>query len=266
MPTTTTTLTITLPGVGDVPLTVSDQGAGRPILLLHGGGGLRTVADFAGRLAGDPGLAARLVVPAHPGFEGTARPASLATVGGLASLYAGLLESLDLRDVVVIGNSIGGWIAAEMATLELPRVAGYVLVDAVGIHVDGHPVVDFFSLSLAEVADYSYYEPDKWRIDPSALPPAAQQAMAGNRAALEAYAGREMTDPTLRGRLAGVRTPTLVVWGEADRIADPGFGRAFAAAIPGAGFELLRHAGHLPQLEAPDDLARVIRGFVSSTG
>jgi pimeloyl-ACP methyl ester carboxylesterase len=73
-----------------------------------------------------------------------------------------------------------------------------------------------------------------------------------------------MTDPTLAGRLSGVRTPTLVVWGEADRIGDPGFGRAFAAAIPGAEFTMLAGAGHLPQIETPDALIGTVWAFADA--
>jgi pimeloyl-ACP methyl ester carboxylesterase len=258
------TLTVTLPQIGGVPLTLDDQGTGRPILLLHGGGGLRTVIDFARLMADDTGF--RVLTPTHPGFEGTDRPDKLETVRGLAVLYAGLLETLDLRDVIVVGNSIGGWIAAEMAVLDLSRVTSFVLVDAVGIEVEGHPVVDIFSLPLTEIADYSYYEPDKFRIDPAVLPLPLQKAMAANRVALQTYAGREMTDSTLSGRLAGVRSPTLVVWGESDRIADPEFGKAFASAIPDARFELLSRTGHMPQLETPEELMSVIRSFATKPG
>jgi pimeloyl-ACP methyl ester carboxylesterase len=95
-------------------------------------------------------------------------------------------------------------------------------------------------------------------LDPAALSPDQQQVMAGNRAALEAYAGRSMADPTLRGRLPAIAVPTLVVWGVADRIVSPEHGRIYAGAIPGARLELVEKAGHLPQLEAPDALAALV--------
>jgi pimeloyl-ACP methyl ester carboxylesterase len=82
-------------------------------------------------------------------------------------------------------------------------------VDAVGIEVPGHPVADFFSLTLDQVFQLSY---------------------------------------------CNLELPALVVWGECDRIADPDYGRAFAAAIPGARFQLLTGAGHTPQLETPGQL------------
>lgn len=80
----------------------------------------------------------------------------------------------------------------------------------------------------------SYYDPGKFRIDPAALPPAVQAAMPGNRASLAVYAGTAFADPGL----AAITVPTLVAWGEADRICDPDYGRAYAAAIPGAQYQI----------------------------
>ena len=243
-------------------LTVTERGEGRPVLLLHGGGGIRTVASWADQFAAAEPV--RVLTPVHPGFDATTRPAGLDSIAALAALYVALLDSLDLTGVTVVGNSIGGWIAAEMALLHSPRVSGYVLVDAVGIEVPGHPVADFFALTPAELAARSYHDPATYGIDPAALPPQVRAALAGNRVALEAYAGRTMTDPSLAGRLGAVRAPVLVVWGEADRIADPDHGRALAAAIPGAEFTLLPSTGHLPQIETPDALSKVVGAFATA--
>lgn len=240
---------------------IEERGTGRPVLLLHGGGGPQTVAPFGVRLAAE--LPAHVVVPTHPGFGGTSRPDDLTTIAGLAELYADLLDRLDLEDVLVIGNSIGGWIAAELALLDSPRIAELVIVDGVGLQVQGHPVVDFFSLTLPEVADFSYHDPDAFRIDPSTLPPEAQAQLAANRATLAVYAAA-MEDPTLQTRLAAITVPTTVIWGDADRVADPTYGQAYADAIPGARFELLPNTGHLPQLESPDLLLKVLSSTAGS--
>jgi len=258
----TTTHTLTVASIGPVDVTLDDRSNGRPVLLLHGGGGPQTVAGFADLLSStEP---ARVITPTHPGFGGTPRPETLTTIRGLAATYAALLDELGLVDVTVIGNSIGGWIAAELALLGGARLSGLALVDAVGIEVSGHPVADFFSLTMAQVAQLSYHNPAGFRIDPAALPAAAQATMAGNRAALAVYGGTSMTDPTLRGRLAGSTVPTLVLWGESDRIVDPAYGRAYAAAIPGARFQLLPATGHLPQIETPDQLLNPIWDFAAT--
>jgi pimeloyl-ACP methyl ester carboxylesterase len=256
---TTTTHTVNLDGVGPVDITVDEQGQGRPFLLLHGGGGPNTVASFAELLATARG--ARAVSPIHPGFAGTSRPEALHTVGGLAALYVALLDQLDLNDVTVAGNSVGGWIAAEMALLGSPRVSSAVIIDAAGIDVPGHPIADFFSLTLDQVFQLSFHNPGPFRIDPSTLPPAAQAIAAGNRAALATYAGTSMSDPSLAGRLSGLQVPTLVLWGDSDQIVDPDYGRAYAAAIPTARFQLLKDTGHLPQMETPDQVLDAIWGW-----
>ena len=252
----TTTCTVILPGADPVDVAVSDYGDGQPFLLLHGGGGPDTVAGFGELFAKTHHV--RVIVPTHPGFGGTARPAALTSIPGLAALYVALIDQLGTDDVTVIGNSIGGWITAEMALLASPRISGAVLVDAVGIEVPGHPIADFFSLTMDQVFTLSFHNPGPFRIDPATLPPVAQAIVAGNRAALATYAGAAMSDPTLAGRLARLQLATLVLWGDSDRIAGPGYGRAYAAAIPTARFQLLKDTGHLPQLETPQQLMDAI--------
>jgi pimeloyl-ACP methyl ester carboxylesterase len=243
--------TVIIPGREPVPLTVDQYGTGRPILLLHGGAGPISVAGFARLLAERAPV--RVITPTHPGFGGTPRPDWLDRPSGLAEVYRALLDQLDLTDVTVIGNSVGGWIAAELALLHSPRVDRLILIDAVGVDVPEHPVLDIFPMSLSELADFSYHTPDAFRIDESTMSDAQRAGLAANRAALRTYGG-SMTDPSLRERLAAVTVPTLVIWGESDRVVTPDYGRAFAAAIPGARFELLPATGHVPQIETPESL------------
>jgi pimeloyl-ACP methyl ester carboxylesterase len=258
--TTPTTRLLSVAGIGPVEVTLSEQGRGRPFLLLHGGAGPQSVTGFAALLAESHQV--RVITPIHPGFGGTPRPESLSSPAELAAVYIELLNQLGLEDVVVVGNSVGGWIAAEMALLGSSRIGAVILVGAVGIEVDGHPVADFFSLNMDQVAELSYYDPDPFRIDLSTMAPAQQELMAGNRATLAAYAGTEMADPTLRTRLAAADYPTLVLSGESDGIADPEYGRAFADSIPGARFQVLPHTGHMPQIETPKQLMATVMEFV----
>lgn len=252
---------LTQDGLGPVEVTLTETGVGHPVLLLHGGGGPATVAGFASLLASS--CDARVLAPVHPGFAGTPRPEALTRIAELASTYVALLDDLDLTGVTVVGNSIGGWIAAEIGLLGSPRVSGVVLVDAVGLDVPEHPVADFFSLGFPELAQLSYYTPDAFRIDPTTMSPQARQDMAGNRAALAVYAGDpSMVDPTLLGRLLALSVPTLVVWGDSDRIVTPEHGQAYAAAVPGARLVVLPRTGHLPQLESPQALRDVVWSFV----
>ena len=98
--------TVPVDGVGPVEVTVTERGTGAPVLLLHGGAGPRSVDTFADLLAGTRPV--RVLTPTHPGFDATPRPPALDGIGALAQLYAGLLDELDLVDVTVVGNSIGG--------------------------------------------------------------------------------------------------------------------------------------------------------------
>ena len=257
----TSTVSVRTGELGEVPVTMTRRGTGRPVLLLHGGGGPFTVSSYADQLADE--RPAQVIVPVHPGFGGTPRPDGLTTIAQLAVLYAELLVELDLDDVAVVGNSIGGWIAAELSLLGSPRVAHVALVDAVGIEVPGHPVADFFSLSFPELARLSYHDPARFQIDPSQLSAAALELMAVNRATLATYAGSAMTDPTLAGRLGAASISTLVVVGEDDRIVDPDYGQAYSNAIPGSRFHVLRDSGHLPQLETPAALTAVLWPFLT---
>ncbi|MFI6933838.1 alpha/beta fold hydrolase [Streptomyces sp. NPDC050287] len=261
MTSTVRTITLSLDS-GDIDLsfTVDERGDGHPVLLLHGGGGPQTVTGFAGLLAEQ--RPARVITPVHPGFGGTARPDWLTDVSTLAQVYVRLLDELGLRGVTVVGNSIGGWIAAEIALLGSDRISGVVLVDAAGIQVPGHPVADPFTLTPAELSALSFHDVEKFRIDPSTFSDEQRAVAAANRAALEVYSGpHAMADPTLRERLAKVTSPALVVWGESDRVVDTEYGRAYAAAVPGAGFEVLPRTGHMPQIESPGQLLPVVWDF-----
>ena len=240
--------TTTVHDLGRASVTVLERDRTQPFLLLHGGAGPFSVAPFADLLADR--RHARVIVPTHPGFAGTPRPDNLAGIAALAELYADLLDRLDVRDVTVIGNSIGGWIAAELALLGSPRVSGLVLVNAVGIDVPEHPITDVSTITPDQLRRLSFHDPDRFPPDPTRPGP--------DLATLAAYTGMRMTDPGLRDRLAGLDLPVQVVWGESDGIAVPAYGRAFAEAIPGARFTLLPGAGHLPQLEAPEALLAAI--------
>ena len=156
---TTATHTVTLDGIGPVPVTVTERGAGRPFLLLHGGAGPQSVDGFAALLASS--WPARVLTPLHPGFGGTPRPDGLTTIRGLGRLYVQLIEDLGLTGVTVVGNSIGGWIAAEIALLDSPRISHVVLVDAAGLRLDAYPVPDFFSLSLDRASSGSAWTPSR---------------------------------------------------------------------------------------------------------
>ncbi|WP_225732099.1 MULTISPECIES: alpha/beta fold hydrolase [unclassified Nocardia] len=250
-PTRTEIHTLTTDPVGHVEITVADHDRTRPFLLLHGGGGVSTMTGFADLLA--ERTHSRVLVPTHPGFAGTPKADGLTDVRALAKAYVALLDRLGLSDVTVLGNSFGGWLAAEIALQASPRVSGAVLVDAIGIEVDGHPMTDVRGKTIDEIRALSWHDPHKAPIAPEGGTGPSPDVLA-----LIGYTGPAMTDPTLAARLAAIDVPVHVIWGESDRIADPDYGKAYAAAIPGAAFTLLPHTGHLPQVETPEELLGAI--------
>jgi pimeloyl-ACP methyl ester carboxylesterase len=238
---------------------ISDAGAGRAVLLLHGGGGTATVFGLFQTLA----ATMRVILPTHPGFDGTPRPADMDSVAQLAHFYLKLLESLGLDNVIVIGSSIGGWIASEMALADGSRLKGLVLMNAVGIQVPGESLTDVSRLTRPELIRLASHNPDLILANSPPPTPERLAILASNAAALAAYdQNTAMMAPGLRERLASVTTPALVLWGESDGIASPAYGNAYAAAFANGKFEAIPEAGHLPQIEQPACVLEHIGKFI----
>jgi len=245
----------------DLQVTIDQQGQGRPLLLLHGGGGPPSMGPLPSALSAD----FEVIAPVHPGFAGTPRPDWYTGIDDIALTYLQLLEQRNLRDVLVIGSSIGGWIASEMAVRDHERITGTVLLNAVGINVQGIELADFFSLTPQELIAYSFHNPAA-APDPTKLPQQARDIQAANAATLAVYAREPyMHDPKLRRRLALVPTPVLAIWGQSDQIAPEPYGRAYAASFPNGRFEPIPEAGHLPHLEQPEQVLQAILRFADQT-
>jgi pimeloyl-ACP methyl ester carboxylesterase len=241
-------------------LVIDDSGAGPPVLLVHGGGGPDTVKPIADHLTAGH----RVLSPTLPGWNGAPRPPWMTTIGDYADALSDRLGQLGLSDVVVIGSSLGGWIAAEMAAGDRAgRLRGAVIVDGAGITVEGEPITDFFSLTPREVAERSWHDPDRYFVDPSTFPPERAAMQQANMKTM-ALVARDMSDPELRGRLGAVRIPVLAIGGDSDRIFTPGYGRAYASSFASGRFALVADAGHLPQLEQPTATLALIDDFLQS--
>jgi pimeloyl-ACP methyl ester carboxylesterase len=247
----------------DVPsdgLVIDEAGSGRPVLVLHGGGGPRTIAPIFERLAGG----AHVLAPTLPGWNGADRPERLATATDYADALLDHLRRADLTGVVVIGSSLGGWLTSEMAGRDRDgRITGVVIIDGAGILVENEPIVDFFSLTPREVAERSWHDPDRFYVDPATIPAEQSEVQQANMATM-AEVFRSMYDPGLRVRLSEVTIPALVIWGDSDRIFTPGYGRAYADSFADGRFELVRDAGHLPQLEQPGPTLALIEKFLTA--
>ena len=242
-----------------------ERGRGRPLLFLHPEIGIASDAPVLDRLA----ERAHVIVPSHPGFGVSELPKYFTSVDDLAYFYLDLLDVLDLAETVVVGVSLGAWIAAEIAVKSTQRLSHLVLANAVGIKVgdrETRDIADIFALTEDKLNALAYFDQKLGERDYKTMPEAEVRIAARNREATARYAWSPyMHDPKLKGRLHRIRIPTLFLWGAADRIVPESYGRAYCAAIPGARFELIARAGHFPHLEAPDEFARRVFAFVEGS-
>jgi len=241
-----------------------DRGRGRPILFLHPHIGLDPCAPVLDLLA-DGG---RLIAPSHPGFGHSERPAGVTTVDDLAYFYLDLMDALDLRDALVVGVSLGAWIAAAIAVKSTARMARLVLANPVGIKVgdrETRDILDIFAMQEGEFLDQAFADPAAGKRDYRAMTDDEVTVAARNREAAALYTWSPyMHDPKLKGRLHRIRIPTLVLWGSADRLVGEAYGRAFCAAVPGATFETLADAGHFSHIEQPKAFAARALAFAEA--
>ena len=239
-------------------------GDGPPLLFLHGAGA-------GGRwLAFQDALARRFTVlsPVHPGHGGSPSAEWIEEVGDLAFLYLDLLDALRLDRVHLVGASLGGWIAAEIAVMASSRLRSLVLIDPVGIKVDGWIYPFLFGMELPEVVATIFHRPEA----ALALAPRDQSVdtlveLYRQNAALARVAWNPyLYNPRLRRRLGRITVPTLLAWGEHDRLAPLVCADAWLKEIPGARLATFARSGHLPHLEEPEAVATAIAEFCAGAG
>ena len=240
-----------------------DRGRGRPILFLHPHIGLDASAPLLALLA----ARGRLIAPSHPGFGHSERPAGITTVDDLASFYLDLMDALNLADTVVVGASLGAWIAAAIAVKSTARMARLVLANPIGIKAgdrETRDIADIVAKLEREFIAHAFADPEAGKRDYPARSEDEVTVAARNRETAAIYTWSPyMHDPKLKGRLHRIRIPTLVLWGTADRLAGESYGRAFAAAVPDARFEAIAGAGHFPHIEQPKVFAERVLAFAS---
>ena len=241
-----------------------DKGQGRPILFLHPGIGIDPAAPVLGELA----KGGRVIAPSHPGFGTSQLPKGMTTVDDVSYFYLDLLEELDLRDVLVVGVGLGGWLAAEIATKNSTRLSRLVMANAVGVKIgdrETRDIVDIWALMPDEFNKLAYADPKAGEHDYKNLPEAESLAAARNR---EAYAriawSPYMHNPKLKNRLHRIQLPTLFLWGTADRVLSEKYGRGYCGLIGGAKFEPIEQAGHFPHIEQPEEFARRVLAFADA--
>ena len=227
------------------------KGSGQPLLMLHGGGGPIAALPFADKLAEK----FEIIAPTHPGFGGSKIPDHFNRVDDLVFLYLDLLDELDLNDVILMGFSMGGWTAVELATMNSTRLSKMILVDPVGVKVGGREdrdIADVFALPGEKLAELMFHDVSL-APKPADMPDDQLQLMAANRIALGVYTWDPyMHNPKLPHRLHRIKMPTHFIWGESDGIVTVDYGQKYCGLIDGATMTVIEKAGHSPQVEQPE--------------
>ncbi|MSQ71518.1 MAG: alpha/beta hydrolase [Betaproteobacteria bacterium] len=241
--------------------TLKRGGSGRTLLYLHGASGASVVQPFLHELAKEY----EVLVPEHPGFGGSDEPEWLDNIHDLAYFYLEFLESRAIRDALVIGSSIGGWLALELAIRSTASIRALTLIGPSGIHVPGLKKGDIFLWSAEErvrnlFVDQSIAE--RILAQPVTVGDADISAKNQFTTARLAWEPR-LFDPHLHKWLHRIKVPTQIVWGEGDKVLPAGYAAEFSRLIPRSRVDLIAGCGHLPQAEKPDAFLRVFREFAA---
>jgi pimeloyl-ACP methyl ester carboxylesterase len=247
----------------DLELEIERRGRGPALLMLYGEEAIEREAPFLDELARDY----EVIIPSPPGFGRSTRPDWITCPDDIAYIYLDAAERLGLRAVPVVGFSLGGWIAAEMATKDHGFISRLVLVDAYGIKT-GKPtdrdIQDIWLLHPDEVAALKWFDPANGARDYKNMPEEALTVIARNSESFARFCWDPyMHNPKLRHRLHRINVPTLLVWGERDGIVTPAYGEAYRKLIPDARMVVIARAGHLPHIEQPAAFLGRLREFLA---
>ena len=245
------------------------KGEGQPLLFLHAGHGVEPTDPLIEALS----KRYKVIVPSHPGFGASPRPHEVDSVADIAYIYLDLIEDLGLTDIILVGVSFGGWVAAELAIKGSGRISKLVLIDPLGVKFsdrDTRDRYDIFATTVEDIPGLFFADREKAMaalggLDFKALPEEAALRFSRNREALLLYGwSPTLYDPKLRGRLHRIKVPTLVLWGSEDRVVSADYGRQYAAAIPHARFDEIGGVGHYGYLEQPSAFVDKIEPFLAS--
>ena len=236
------------------------KGDGPPLIYLHGASGASNWLPFMDRMAETHSV----MVPEHPGFGGSETPSWLDNIGDLAFFYLDFLDHFGLSGVDLVGTSLGGWVACEIAVRSCTRLRSLTLVAPAGLRVVGLRKTDIFMLSPQDTLRHLFHDP---AIVEQALArleadPQVETGLKNRLAVAKLGWEPRLYNPHLHKWLHRISVPTLVVWGREDRIIPNGYGTAFTDLIPGSRLRVIEACGHLPHMEKPGELASDIETFV----
>jgi len=248
--------------IGDCRIRLMRGGTGAPLLFLHGGGGAGIWLPAMARLA----KKFDVIVPEHPGFGESDTPAWLDTIADLANFYLDFLADLDLDGVHLVGHSLGGWVAAELAVRNTSRLASLTRIGAAGIHVPGVAQVDpFLTNDEQRVRDLYHDQKLADEAIARALRPEFEDVALKNRRATAKLVWQPRShDPHLQKWLHRIDLPTLLIWGEHDRLFPKEHAFAYQRLIPGAQVVVIPDCGHLPQVEKAEACAAALESFIGA--
>jgi len=241
---------------------LSRAGSGRTVLVLHHDIGTPDRLTFYDLLA----ARFTVLVPHHPGWGRSQRPAWLRSVRDIAAMHQWLLAELDVADCSVVGLGFGGWIAAEMASLSPCQFHRLVLVGAMGIKPPSGDILDQAIISYIDYPQAGFHDQEAFHsvFGDVSTDQLEQWDIAREmcfRVAWKPY----MYSQTLPHLLGGIRTPALVVWGDDDRQVPRSAGDVYANALRDARMEIIPSCGHYADMEKPDELARLVTSFIHAS-
>jgi pimeloyl-ACP methyl ester carboxylesterase len=259
---------------GAFQVDVLEGGSGDPLLFLHGVAGLEWT-PFLERLSANH----TVIAPRTPGFGETTGTEQLHDIHDLIYFYLDLLDELGLDQLPIVGHSLGGMFAAELAAIQPSRFIHTVLASPFGLWDDANPVVDLFAISLPELAAAMYADADSSEAVAIATAPQARMTEVDpdteegqatiyylvERAKSMSTAAKYLWPIPNRGlskRLHRVSQPTLVIWGESDGIIPAVYAEQFAAAMPNATVNIIPDAAHMVVEEQPGRVVELIEGLL----
>ncbi|HEX2543261.1 MAG TPA: alpha/beta hydrolase [Ramlibacter sp.] len=222
-------------------------GKGPPLLYLHGANGAAAIQPFMEKLAEKFDV----MVPEHPGFGQSDEPEWLDNVQDLAYFYLDVLDQLKLEKVAVIGSSIGGWLAMEMAIREPRRFEALVLVGPAGIRIPEAQPGDIFLWSAETAARKLFVDPKRVEFA-LANPPDIDTGLKNKHTVAKLAWEPRLHNPMLAKWLHRLKMPVQLAWGEQDQVIPVAYAHAFKKLIPQAQLQLFPNCGHLPQTEQPE--------------
>jgi pimeloyl-ACP methyl ester carboxylesterase len=246
--------------VRDVRVRLHRAGQGAPVLFLHGAGGVPQWLPFFDLLA----ERYEVLVPEHPGFGMSDDPPWIRSIGDLALFYLDLLEEAGLDRIHLIGNSLGGWLAAEILIRDRARCRSLVQLAPAGIRAPGVPPGDNFIWGPEEAVRNLYHD-QSFADRVLALKPDEVQmdVMLKNRFSAAKFGWQpRWHNPDLEKWLHRVKLPALVLWGDGDKVMPPAYAPLWRDGLPDARLVIVGDCGHLPHVEQAPLVARHIRQFL----